>query len=91
MSVRNHRVAHGVSAQRVAADGRGAGEPIASNSSEAGRARNRRVDIFVGETAGLCLRLAHHLDGLPRARRGDAAVGAVQKRQLRFGLHGQRR
>lgn len=50
-SVRNHLVAQGVASNRIAIDGRGAREPIADNGSEAGRARNRRVDIFVGERA----------------------------------------
>jgi outer membrane protein OmpA-like peptidoglycan-associated protein len=48
-SVRNYLADRGVAAQRVAIDGRGAREPIAENTSEAGRARNRRVEIFVGE------------------------------------------
>lgn len=48
-SVRNYLGDRGVAAQRVAIDGRGAREPIAENTSEAGRARNRRVEIFVGE------------------------------------------
>lgn len=50
-SVRNHLVAQGVASNRIAIDGHGAREPIADNGSEAGRARNRRVDIFVGERA----------------------------------------
>jgi len=29
--------------------GRGAREPIADNASDAGRAQNRRVEIYVGE------------------------------------------
>ena len=48
-SVRNHLVSRGVAADRIAIDGRGSREPIADNQTEAGRARNRRVDIFVGE------------------------------------------
>ncbi len=48
-SVRNYLADRGVAAQRVAIDGRGAREPIAENTSDAGRARNRRVEIFVGE------------------------------------------
>ena len=50
-SVRNYLAAHGVASQRIAIDGRGSREPIADNATEAGRARNRRVDIFVGEAA----------------------------------------
>jgi len=48
-SVRNYLGAHGVAAHRVAVDGRGSSEPIAANTTDAGRAKNRRVDIFVGE------------------------------------------
>ncbi len=50
-SVRNDLVAHGVAGNRIAIDGRGSREPIADNATDAGRARNRRVDIFVGEAA----------------------------------------
>jgi flagellar motor protein MotB len=32
-------------------EGRGESEPIASNDDNAGRARNRRVEIFVSEAA----------------------------------------
>jgi outer membrane protein OmpA-like peptidoglycan-associated protein len=48
-SVRDYVATRGVAAQRIAIDGRGSREPIADNSTEAGRARNRRVEIFVGE------------------------------------------
>jgi len=48
-SVRGYLADRGVAPQRVAVDGRGAREPIADNASEAGRARNRRVEIYVGE------------------------------------------
>jgi outer membrane protein OmpA-like peptidoglycan-associated protein len=50
-STRNYLVARGVNSQRIAIDGRGAREPIADNATDAGRAANRRVDIFVGEAA----------------------------------------
>lgn len=39
----------GVAANRLATAGRGSHEPIADNGSDAGRARNRRVEIYVGE------------------------------------------
>lgn len=38
----------GVQYDRIAATGRGEWEPIASNDSEWGRARNRRVEIHIG-------------------------------------------
>ena len=44
-------MAHGVAGQRIAIDGRGSREPIADNATADGRARNRRVDIFVAEAA----------------------------------------
>lgn len=48
-STRNYLTAHGVSASRIEIEGRGSYQPIASNNTEEGRARNRRVEIFVGE------------------------------------------
>jgi len=50
-SARDHLVARGVAASRIRIEGRGASEPIADNSTEAGRARNRRIDIFLAERA----------------------------------------
>lgn len=50
-STRNYLTARGVDAQRIAIDGQGSLHPIADNSTEAGRARNRRVEIFVAEAA----------------------------------------
>jgi outer membrane protein OmpA-like peptidoglycan-associated protein len=50
-STRNYLTGHGVAAQRIAIDGRGSREPIADNSTDAGRAKNRRVEIFVAEAA----------------------------------------
>jgi flagellar motor protein MotB len=40
-----------VATQRISIDGRGSREPLADNSTEAGRARNRRIDIFLAERA----------------------------------------
>ena len=50
-SVRDYIVTRGVAAGRVATAGRGDREPIADNTSEAGRAKNRRVEIFLREPA----------------------------------------
>ena len=41
----------GVDGRRIAIDGMGERYPIASNDTAEGRARNRRVEIFVGERA----------------------------------------
>jgi flagellar motor protein MotB len=38
-----------VATNHVAIDGRGSREPIADNATVAGRAMNRRVEIFVAE------------------------------------------
>lgn len=48
-TVRNFLADRGVSAQRISTAGRGSREPVADNSSEAGRAKNRRVEIFLRE------------------------------------------
>ena len=50
-SARDYLVSRGVAAQRISIDGRGSREPIADNSTEAGRARNRRIDIYLAERA----------------------------------------
>lgn len=48
--VRSYLVDRGVSSQQIETAGRGAREPVASNASADGRARNRRVEIFVRDT-----------------------------------------
>jgi len=50
-STRQYLAARGVEAGRIAIDGRGSREPIADNGTAAGRAQNRRVEIYVGEAA----------------------------------------
>lgn len=50
-SARDYLVSRGVSPSRIAIDGRGEREPIADNSTEVGRARNRRIEIFLAERA----------------------------------------
>jgi outer membrane protein OmpA-like peptidoglycan-associated protein len=46
---RDYLVAHGVAGNRIATAGRGEHEPIASNADAAGRALNRRVEIYIAE------------------------------------------
>ena len=46
---RDYLAARGVAVSRIIVDGRGEREPIASNDDPAGRARNRRVEIYVAE------------------------------------------
>ncbi|MEY5099760.1 MAG: hypothetical protein RJA36_2479 [Pseudomonadota bacterium] len=50
-SVRDYLTARGVAPAAIAIDGHGSREPVASNDTAEGRARNRRVEIFMGEGA----------------------------------------
>ncbi|MDZ7595374.1 MAG: OmpA family protein [Thiobacillus sp.] len=50
-ATRDYLVARGVATNRIAIDGRGSREPIADNNTIDGRAKNRRVEIFVAEPA----------------------------------------
>ncbi len=47
ISVADYLVTRGVAASRLGTEGRGELEPIAVNDSDAGRAQNRRVELFV--------------------------------------------
>jgi outer membrane protein OmpA-like peptidoglycan-associated protein len=49
-SARNYLAARGVDPQRVTVEGRGKFEPVADNNTDAGRAMNRRVEIYLAET-----------------------------------------
>ncbi|MDD2610551.1 MAG: OmpA family protein [Giesbergeria sp.] len=51
-STRSYLTTRGVSGARIQTEGQGSYQPIASNASADGRARNRRVEIFVGERTG---------------------------------------
>lgn len=48
-AVRNYLLERGVAADRMAVEGQGDAQPIASNDTEAGRAQNRRTEIIVVE------------------------------------------
>ena len=50
-AVRDYLTAHNVSAERIVIDGRGSRSPVADNGTPEGRAKNRRVEIFVAESA----------------------------------------
>jgi outer membrane protein OmpA-like peptidoglycan-associated protein len=52
-AARQYLAARGVDPNRIVIAGRGEREPIADNSTEAGRAQNRRVEIFLGEKANV--------------------------------------
>ncbi|MDE2128594.1 MAG: OmpA family protein [Betaproteobacteria bacterium] len=47
LSVKNYLVSRGVQPQRIATQGMGPQNPVASNNTAQGRAMNRRVEIFV--------------------------------------------
>ena len=51
-TVRNYLEDRGVPAARLETAGRGSREPVADNATEAGRAKNRRVEIFLREPQG---------------------------------------
>ena len=46
-SVANYLAQHGVAPNRLSAEGRGQTQPIADNATVAGRAQNRRVEIYL--------------------------------------------
>ncbi|TDN66954.1 OmpA family protein [Paraburkholderia sp. BL10I2N1] len=46
-SVVDYLGTHGVAPQRLSAEGLGASQPVADNNTEAGRAQNRRVEIYL--------------------------------------------
>jgi outer membrane protein OmpA-like peptidoglycan-associated protein len=55
-AARQYLAARGVDPARIVIAGRGEREPVADNSTEGGRAQNRRVEIFLGERANLASR-----------------------------------
>jgi outer membrane protein OmpA-like peptidoglycan-associated protein len=55
-AAKQYLAARGVDPNRVVIAGRGEREPVADNSTEAGRARNRRVEIYLGERGNLAAR-----------------------------------
>ncbi len=48
-SARDYLSERGVDVRRILVAGRGSHEPVADNNSEAGRAKNRRVEIYLAE------------------------------------------
>lgn len=48
-AVRDALIARGIAAARIAVSGEGAAQPVASNDDPAGRARNRRVVVRLGD------------------------------------------
>ncbi|HZY19293.1 MAG TPA: OmpA family protein [Ramlibacter sp.] len=52
-ATRDYLAARGVDPRRILTAGRGSHEPVAENNSDAGRAQNRRVEIFLGERSNV--------------------------------------
>lgn len=48
-SARDYLVSRGVDGRRMQIDGRGAREPIGDNNTDSGRAKNRRIEIYLAE------------------------------------------
>lgn len=50
-STKNYLVGKGVSSARITTEGKGSTQPVASNDTAAGKAQNRRVEVYVGQPA----------------------------------------
>ncbi len=50
-STRDYLAARGVGSNRISISGMGSHQPVADNNSEQGRGKNRRVEIYVAESA----------------------------------------
>ena len=48
-SARDYLVSRGVDGRRIAIEGHGAKQPLADNTTEVGRAKNRRIEIYLAE------------------------------------------
>lgn len=52
-ATRQYLASRGVDARRITIAGAGEREPVADNTTDAGRAKNRRVEIFLGERSNV--------------------------------------
>jgi len=48
-SARDYLVGRGIDSHRIQIDGRGSHDPIGDNGTDAGRAKNRRIEMFLAE------------------------------------------
>jgi outer membrane protein OmpA-like peptidoglycan-associated protein len=48
-SARDYLVSRGVDLRRIAIEGHGSKQPLADNTTEVGRAKNRRIEIYLAE------------------------------------------
>jgi outer membrane protein OmpA-like peptidoglycan-associated protein len=55
-SARDYLIARGVAVGRFATEGHGSREPVADNNTSEGRAKNRRIEIYVAEPASTAAR-----------------------------------
>lgn len=55
-SARDYLIARGVAVGRFATEGHGSREPVADNNTSEGRAKNRRIEIYVAESASTAAR-----------------------------------
>ncbi len=72
-SVRNYFVAHGIAGDRITAVGYGETQPIASNDTDEGRERNRRVELRITSGGGAATAPAEG-DATPAASNAAAAA-----------------
>jgi outer membrane protein OmpA-like peptidoglycan-associated protein len=64
-AARDYLAARGVDPRRILTAGRGEHEPIAENTTDAGRAKNRRVEIFLGERSDVATNSAPGIPATP--------------------------
>lgn len=55
-SVRGQLASRGIDRSRIDVEGVGARQPLADNDTAAGRAQNRRVEVFIAQTAATAQR-----------------------------------
>jgi outer membrane protein OmpA-like peptidoglycan-associated protein len=64
-AARDYLASRGVDPRRIVTAGRGEHEPIAENTTEAGRSKNRRVEIFLGERADVAINSGPGISATP--------------------------
>jgi hypothetical protein len=76
--VRDRLVARGVQADRIKAEGRADGEPVAPNDTPANRAINRRVEVTLFTTRTDLAPRPANAGANPPAAKAAAASGAAR-------------
>jgi outer membrane protein OmpA-like peptidoglycan-associated protein len=62
VAVKEYLSTQGVSTRRLQADGRGEAEPVSSNATADGRAKNRRVEVQIAANDALRAKAAHQAE-----------------------------